>query len=200
MNLSIAILAGGMSRRFGADKTLALLDGRPLIQWVYDGATQISTDIMVIAKDPDKYDFLKSARMVLDVYEQQCAMVGIITALEAAIHDDVFVISADMPLFLFAALNEMMYIGKTDAIVPEIAGKLYPCAAIYRKSALTSFKEHYARQDFRLMNLFKAISVSYPTDALFCKYVAPKFSLQATQLTFINVNTQEDLARISLQI
>jgi molybdopterin-guanine dinucleotide biosynthesis protein A len=194
MNISIAILAGGMSRRFGADKTLALLNNKPLIQWVSDSAAKVSADVMVVSKEPAKYDFLTKVRHVQDPYEQQCPMVGIIAALQNAQHDYTFVISADTPLFPFESLESIVPTAQADAIVPNIYGKLYPCAAIYHKAMLPLLNQQYERQDFRLTDLLKLANTQYIDESVFIKYTEPA-------IAFSNVNTQEDLVRIqSIQL
>lgn len=48
MRLLGAILAGGQSRRFGSDKALALVDGRPLLDHVAD-ALHRQVDVLVVA-------------------------------------------------------------------------------------------------------------------------------------------------------
>jgi molybdenum cofactor guanylyltransferase len=46
-----AIIAGGQSMRFGSDKALALLDGRPLIQHVVDGLHDQVDQIIICGRD-----------------------------------------------------------------------------------------------------------------------------------------------------
>lgn len=47
MRMLGAILAGGQSRRFGSDKALADLSGRPMIAWVAEALTRHVDDIVV---------------------------------------------------------------------------------------------------------------------------------------------------------
>ncbi|MBK7285215.1 MAG: NTP transferase domain-containing protein [Sphingomonadales bacterium] len=42
-----AIIAGGKSRRFGSDKTVAELRGKPLIQHVIDGLSPQCDDLVI---------------------------------------------------------------------------------------------------------------------------------------------------------
>lgn len=45
-----AVLAGGASRRFGSDKALAMLDGRPLIDHVIDALAPQCTALVVVGR------------------------------------------------------------------------------------------------------------------------------------------------------
>lgn len=187
--LTAAVLAGGMSRRFGKDKTLAVLEGRPLIQWVAEGVKDYADEIMVVSKDPSKYEFLGITQAV-DKYEQQCPLVGFLTAFDKAENDAVFMISADTPLFPFSALPEMLEISdKADAVVPVVDGKMYPCAAVYRKSVVDKLTELYNAGEYKLVKAFKHFNVKYPDNDFFDKYCDKNTA-------FINVNTPEDLLRV----
>lgn len=46
-----AVLAGGQSRRFGSDKALALLDGRPLIDYAVAALTRQCDAVVVVGRD-----------------------------------------------------------------------------------------------------------------------------------------------------
>ncbi len=51
MRLLGAVLAGGQSRRFGSDKALALLDGRPLIAHVIAALAAQTEAVIVCGKE-----------------------------------------------------------------------------------------------------------------------------------------------------
>ncbi|MES2442327.1 MAG: molybdenum cofactor guanylyltransferase [Pseudomonadota bacterium] len=51
MRLLGAVLAGGESRRFGSDKALALLDGKPLIQHAVDALAAQTDAVIVCGRD-----------------------------------------------------------------------------------------------------------------------------------------------------
>ena len=54
-NLTGVILAGGLSKRFGSDKAAALLEGRPLLQWV---ASAVGEGSVVISQ---LHEYLKTS-------------------------------------------------------------------------------------------------------------------------------------------
>ncbi len=79
----VFILAGGRSSRFGEDKALAEVDGRPLIQHVATAAAALPASITVIADVPDKFAAL-GLHTVADLVPGMGPLGGLLTALSAA--------------------------------------------------------------------------------------------------------------------
>lgn len=184
MKFNIAIMAGGQSRRFLSDKTLETFDGKPLIQHPADRLRDIAGDMIIVAKDCAKYNFL-NINCVCDAYEVQCPMVGILTAVKH-FNAPVFVVAADVPFpeqshvrRLFAALQE------ADAAVPLIDGSLHPLYACYGTGVIPAFEKAVEEGNYSLIQTLKA-----------CRTVhLDNFSLfdsENEKKSFININTRED--------
>ena len=190
LNLTVAIIAGGQSRRFGSDKTLAPLFGKPLIAWVAEGASTVTDDVLIISKDRGKYAFLKNVRQFEDLYDVQCPLVGLLTAFHHGRYDTVFMISADMPAFPFAALD-MMYraMGSADVVLPFIGDRYYPTAALYHRRTGDIFTEMLKKENYKLVNALHVLD----TVVLDREDFAP-FDTDGS--AFINTNTPEDLRRL----
>ncbi len=185
--LSVAVIAGGMSRRFGRDKTLAQLEGRPLIQWAVDGARAHGSSVFVVSKESGKYAFLEGVTFAKDKYEIQCPMVGLVTVFDHTADDAVLMISADMPLFPFAALDAMYEAFKGhDVAVPDIGGKLYPCAAIYHRRTVPLFEKMLKEGDYKLVRAFNKLDVVKLGEDFFAPWDKDKTG-------FINANTPAEL-------
>jgi len=120
-----AIMAGGQSRRFNSDKTMEEVFGKKLIQHTADGISAWSDALVVVAKDCSKYSFL-GVPCVKDLSEQQCPMVGILTALKY-FNSHVFVVAADTPLVNPEHADRLLKACQgRDAAVPVIDGKMHP--------------------------------------------------------------------------
>ena len=52
---SIAILAGGQSRRMGRNKALITLHGKPVLQWVIDAVAPLTDDLFLVTNTPAEY-------------------------------------------------------------------------------------------------------------------------------------------------
>ena len=59
MSVLGAILAGGQSSRFGSDKALAVLDGRPLIEHVASSLSAQCEEVVVVGRTHDGYHCIK---------------------------------------------------------------------------------------------------------------------------------------------
>lgn len=54
-DVSVAILAGGQSRRMGTNKSFVPLAGKPLIQHVIERLTPLRLPMMLITNTPEQY-------------------------------------------------------------------------------------------------------------------------------------------------
>ncbi|AEI14787.1 Molybdopterin-guanine dinucleotide biosynthesis protein A [Flexistipes sinusarabici DSM 4947] len=181
---SVAILAGGQSRRFGQDKTLAAINGRSLTSILADGLSGLSDDTMVICKNPGKFSDLNNVRLLADVYDKQCPLVGIITALLNSKYEKVFVVSADTP-FVQRKLVEYMSLKDGDAVLPKTNNKIHTLTGFYSKCLLTNLKKQYFKGNYRIIDMMDEIDVSY-VDEEECR------QLDENMLSFININTKKD--------
>ena len=58
-DITVAIIAGGSSKRFGSDKALAEFQGKPLIAHMMVIAQRISSTILVVVSDEEQEKNLK---------------------------------------------------------------------------------------------------------------------------------------------
>lgn len=91
------ILAGGRATRFGADKTLARLHGRALIEHVIERLLP-QVGAIAISGDPDKYAHLGFPVLPDAAGLPPGPLAGIYTGLAAWPDDDLLTVAADMPL------------------------------------------------------------------------------------------------------
>ncbi|MGD9809606.1 MAG: molybdenum cofactor guanylyltransferase [Deferribacterales bacterium] len=182
--INVAIMAGGESRRFESDKTLAVMEGKPLIQHVAENLRGIADNIVVVAKDRAKYEFLEIP-FLTDAYDVQCPMVGILTALKH-FGSPVFAVSADAP-FVSAKHVERMFavLNGYDAVMPVIDGKQHPLYTVYNTSVINMLEDAVSKGDYALMKNLKKSNVMYiENKSLFDSEIEKK--------CFININTKED--------
>lgn len=138
-----AILAGGQSRRFGSDKAQALFRGRPLAVHAALASSARFQEVLLIAKDPDKYLSLVAGlpcRLIRDVSPWQTPLAGLAAAFGEARFDLVFAFAADMPFAANSALIEALFaaIEGHDAAVPVSAGTAQPLCALWRRAACSA--------------------------------------------------------------
>lgn len=134
-DLTGLVLAGGRSRRMGADKALIDVDGRPLVAHV---ARRLSTVCTTVLVAPGRRRIAGIPwRQVDDRVPSQGPLGGILGGLAVAATPLVAVTAVDMPELrpaVFVALAERW--GGEPAVVPLVDGRLQPLHAIYARTAL----------------------------------------------------------------
>ena len=182
MIVSIAVLAGGNSIRFGSDKTLIKLNGKEVIQYIVDEFIEIS-NLYIIAKNYEKYKYL-NVPIIIDKYAEQSPLVGIITALEKIVSEYVFIVSADMPFIkkniLYTLINNIDK--DTDIILPAINDKIYTLTGLYRRQVKTTLEYHYKMGVFKILDTFSGLKVRILDDKYF-------IDSNNKQNSFININS-----------
>jgi molybdopterin-guanine dinucleotide biosynthesis protein A len=134
--ISVAIQAGGNSRRMGEDKGLKLFLGCPLIQRVVDRVLTVGDEILVTTNRPVDYAFL-NLRLVPDLIPDCGAIGGLYTALASALYPVVAVVACDMPFASAALLKAAISLlarEDVDVVIPRSIAGLEPMHAIYRRS------------------------------------------------------------------
>jgi molybdopterin-guanine dinucleotide biosynthesis protein A len=99
----ICILAGGLSRRMGRDKSRLLVGERTMLQRIKDTARKTGNPVRVISRD---------------LLPRIGPLGGIYTALKTTRYDRVLFLACDMPFIDVALLNRFLdkTIAKSDAI------------------------------------------------------------------------------------
>ncbi len=151
------ILAGGKSSRMGEDKSLMPFGGyNSMVEYQYRRLETLFKNVYISAKD-NKFDF--DANIILDRYPQSSPMVAIASILEE-LNDDFFLISVDMPLLSFDAINTLLEAynrdKKCDIYVLESPNGLEPTATIYTKNILKKIENNLKNGIHRLNYLINS--------------------------------------------
>lgn len=186
--VSIAILAGGQSRRMGRDKGLVQLGARPMVEHVHRATQSVGHEVFVVTNQPEAYAFL-GLRTVSDQEPGRGSLEGLRTALRGARTEHILVVACDMPFVrpeLVAHLARKA--GSADAVVPRFQGQLQPFLALYNRSCLPAIERALAQNQLEvraILRQFDRVEVEEP-------------ELRAHDsegISFYNVNTPEELER-----
>ena len=104
------VLAGGRSRRFGTDKRLAVVDGRPLLEGVVEAVAGVVDDVIVVlAPDEPAPGGLTAVRIAHDREPFAGPLAGLAAGLEVVPDASIaLVVGADMPSLQPAVLRLML--------------------------------------------------------------------------------------------
>ena len=137
-DITVAIIAGGSSKRFGSDKALAEFQGKPLIAYMMDIARRISSTIIVAVSDEEQEQNLKphikNAKIVTDpVGEPKCALTGALTAFEHTETSHVILLPVDAPMAEPELLKMLIRLSPGHgAVIPSWpSGYIEPLHSVY---------------------------------------------------------------------
>ncbi|MGY5864955.1 MAG: molybdenum cofactor guanylyltransferase [Candidatus Thorarchaeota archaeon] len=136
--VTVAILAGGTSKRFGSEKALAEFRGNPLVAHMVDIARKLSSEIMIVVSDENQEETLRNVvpdvRIVVDPpSETKCALVGSLTAFEYTLTKHVLLLPVDTPLASTELLRMLLRMCEGHgAVVPSWpSGYIEPLHSVY---------------------------------------------------------------------
>lgn len=157
MQVSGVVLAGGQSSRMKFNKAFAEIGGKSSLQIILDKFRLIFAETIIITNDPELYtDF--NQRIETDLFPRKGPVAGIHAGLYHASYDTVFVMGCDMPFIdpdLMAFMVEQ--IGKYQAVVPELEGRLQPLAAVYSRSCLPVLERCLREDKLKLIRIFEEL-------------------------------------------
>lgn len=194
---SAVILAGGFSRRFGRDKGLVVLDGKPLILHVIERVSTALDEIVVVVSSKDqkkKFETLlrDKANIVIDKNDSQSPLVGAITGFESAEGEYSLLLPCDTPLVSTQIVQFLfdICINKSAVIPRWPSGYIEPLQAVYHtKSALTAAKTALEQGKMNMRSMIDNLRVVRYVSTMVLEQLEPKL------LTFFNINTPQDLKR-----
>jgi molybdopterin-guanine dinucleotide biosynthesis protein A len=194
---SVVILAGGFSRRFGQDKGLIDLAGKPLILHVADRISKVVNEPLVVVNSSvqkQKFESLLShkANVVVDKHNAQSPLVGALTGFESAKGEYSLLLPCDTP-FISTQIAQFLLdtcLNK-GAVIPRWPnGYIEPLQAVYHtKLALTAAKKALEQGKLDLRSMIARLRGVRYISTVVLRQVDPKL------LTFFNINTLRDLKK-----
>jgi molybdopterin-guanine dinucleotide biosynthesis protein A len=192
--LTIAINAGGESRRMGENKALKLFSGQPLIARMVARLRPLAQELLVTTNHPEDFAFL-DLPLVSDPLPGGGALSGLYTAVAAAHQPLVAVLACDMPFIdpdLLAVQRDLLIAEQVDVVIPYTPEGIEPLHAIYRRSAcLPAIQAALQAGQRRLIAWLPAVRVREMPAEEVARY-DPQFH------SFVNVNTPDEFRRAEL--
>ena len=186
-----AMLAGGQSRRMGADKARMKIeipdrDESTIGRLVLDSLTAAFQEVLVIggAAMPGP-----GWRQYADAFPEGGALGGVYTALRRASHEYVFVAACDMPFLSPRAAAAMLDLAiGFDVTIPIVDGKPQTLHAVYRTTCIEPVLAVLESGGRRVIDFYPEVSVR--------ELQAEEFQrLDPGGQSARNINTPDDLAR-----
>jgi molybdopterin-guanine dinucleotide biosynthesis protein A len=191
------ILAGGLSSRFGSNKALQTLGGKPLICHMIERVSSVADEVVVVlgrGESGTKYDAAlpPHVRVVNDDREGKNPIVGMVAGLGAIESAYAVILACDAP-FVSSEVIELLFQRalKADAAIPRWnLQRIEPLQAVYcRVSTLRAALETVIPPDLSIEDMIAKLERVV--------YVSVEDEIAAIDrdlITFFNINTREDLA------
>jgi molybdopterin-guanine dinucleotide biosynthesis protein MobB len=190
--VSLALLAGGISKRMGEDKAFAAFDDGTLLEWMRDRLAPLFSHSFVVTREPSRFQGLGLA-VVNDALPEAGSAVGVYTAVLAAPTERVFCVACDMPFVtprLVRALVDRS--DGFDVYVPRHGGNLEPLCAVYGKGTLDAYRQFIQTGGRRIFDIYGDLNTGY--------LEMDDGRLGDPARLFVNVNTRSELDAARVQV
>lgn len=186
-DVSIAVLAGGKSRRMGQNKSFVRLNGKPMIEHIIEQLASLELPIFVVTNDLEAYAHY-GLPLVPDVVSDRGAMGGIYTALQWSFTPYVLCAACDMP-FLNPALLRLLieHRADCDAVVARLCDVWQVFPGVYSHACLPTLEVSLSTGQFQLQSILSTLQI-YPLNIDELRIIDPQLQ------SFINLNTPDELA------
>ena len=157
--VSVAVLAGGRSRRMGRDKALLPLGSSTLIERVVEAARPLASELFLIGDHPERFAHL-SLPVHADLHPGQGPLGGLHSALVRARFPAVLLLACDLPFVTTAFLRFLLdQLRDHDALVPHSPTALQHLCAMYTQNCRTAVEKALSRGDRSMPAFHSAVDV-----------------------------------------
>ena len=202
-NLTVAIQAGGESRRMGRSKAFVSFLGEPLIMRSIRRLEPLAGEMLITTNEPERYHVIvdqiaaNGIRLYRDLAESRGSLNGLYTALIKATLPFVAVIACDM-IFpsapLFSAELDCLMEGDCDVAVPRNEHGYEPFHAVYRRETCLAFIE-------KALTVGETRAGGWYDQARVCEFTTQMvLAADSRGGCFINANTPRELAAVEKRI
>ncbi len=173
------ILAGGLSSRFGENKSLANFLGVPMIHRVARVMSAVFNDILLVTNTPEATADL-GLRSVRDDIPGKGPLGGIVTAFDNTLNDRIFVAACDMPVLNALTIERIIAQGGSADAAVATHGEIHEyLLALYSRRLLHRLRcclseDHLSLRDF-------------------CSHLSNVSWIPVEGDAWFNVNTKKDL-------
>jgi len=208
--LAILILIGGKSARFGVEKAVINLLGKPLILHQIETLSNIDEDVFLVAHSPEQIheyrdiiEFPEKIKFIVDdreffrhpkIFKPMLGIYSGFKYLKKNQFEKAFVLSCDMPLIKAEVIKFMIAQSQNyDCCIPRWGnGFLEPFFAIYPiEKGLERAKEILLKENYGLLNLIdKKWDINYVSVE---QLIQP---LDNNLVSLININGPIDISKL----
>ena len=200
-DVTVAILAGGNSSRFGSQKSLAEFRGRPLISHMISIAQALSPTILVVVSNEEQANEIRQIIPDIEIVSDpddstKSALDGAVTAFEYSNTSHTLLLPVDTPLVKQGLLEALIQLsGNHGATIPSWPnGFVEPLHGVYLTEHAYSRGLSVLESGQRKMQTF----LDALSNVLYVSTGALK-TFDPNLESFLNVNTLADLRKLEMK-
>jgi molybdopterin-guanine dinucleotide biosynthesis protein A len=160
MTLSAVLLAGGESRRMGRDKATIEFEGRPLWERQLEILRALGAESVFVSARIRPSWLPDNVELLLDDPPSRGPLSGLAKAVAAMRTTHLIALAIDMPFMAAEQLRLLCSLaGESRGVVPTIAERAEPLAAIYPAEAAVDFAVALAGPDFSLQRVIRKLAI-----------------------------------------
>ena len=182
INASAYILIGGQSQRFGSQKWKVQIDGKPVLDHLWEKCSNFDSR-WVVGKN-QHIDLDKP--FITDKLNMRAPFNGLYTALQHTRSEWNLILSCDLPLITGTVIKQL-WGGKhnnTNGVIPKTSKGLEPLAGFYNRRLMSLLSSRLKNEDFSLQSLIKTENFTIIT-------------MESDKDAFFNMNTPEDYETVA---
>jgi molybdopterin-guanine dinucleotide biosynthesis protein A len=197
MERTVILLAGGLSKRFGQDKALLELNGKPLVCHVLDAVKKLVDEVIVVTNSNERienYSKLLGPKVIFahDIEEAKGPLVGALTGLKKAQGKFSLLLPSDTP-FVSSRVVELLFdlCHSRSAVIPRWPNtQIEPLHSVYRTDiALAATQKAVDEGNLQLLAMLDHMQRIRYLSTMVIQELDPELK------TFFNVNTPIDLKK-----
>ncbi len=157
------VLTGGNSSRMGSDKALLTLGDDRLVQLVATVLSTVVNPITLVGR-PDRYSHLPWPCLP-DLRPGLGPLAGLESALASTEAELNLVVACDMPGLEASWLRTLLEFAERSSapcvVTCDMAGKIHPLCAVYRRSCLPAIRRALNERRLKLTRLIEEVEAEY---------------------------------------
>jgi molybdenum cofactor guanylyltransferase len=189
-SITVAILAGGQSRRMGCDKAFQRFNGSSLLETVLNRLSALDMPLLIVTS-PQLRDrtanLVSGCRIVTDRCPGTGALGAIHTALIECTTPNIFVAGCDMPFLSIDLIRHMSgLVPGYSAVSPIVHGMTEPLHSIYSQTCRVPIEHLLHENTLKVSRVFDMVDTRYVGEHEISAH-DPNYD------SFININTRKEL-------
>lgn len=143
LKLTLAVLTGGNSKRFGDNKCLYKIGGKTMIGMIVDSIGKLFSEIIFVGSNPQ----IGVGKFLRDIHPNRGPVGGLETALINSKYESIFLIACDMPFVSSEVVKSMIEVRDEYSILCPLVENIYQVThAIYSKSVFPAVVKELKRE------------------------------------------------------